>query len=137
MAARLTRTSIRKRGGYLMGRKIALAAWLAMLTCLLPASVALPASSESGTVEFSDQITEQLDTAITKFMQEANLPGVVVGVWVPGEGQYVAAKGKANLDTGLSRDLTDPFRIASITKPFTATAVLQLVDEGKLRTSDK
>jgi len=35
------------------------------------------------------------------------------------------------------RGLGQPYRIASITKTFTATAVLQLVDEGKLETSDK
>ena len=55
----------------------------------------------------------------------------------PGEGQYLSAQGKANLDTGEQRGPGQPFRIASITKTFTATAVLQLVDEGKLKTSDK
>ena len=55
----------------------------------------------------------------------------------PGEGQYLTAQGKANLDTGRQRGPGQPFRIASITKTFTATAVLQLVDEGKLKPSDK
>jgi D-alanyl-D-alanine carboxypeptidase len=58
-------------------------------------------------------------------------------VWAPGEGQYLTAQGKANLDTGEQRGPGQPFRIASITKTFTATAVLQLVDEGKLKISDK
>ena len=66
-----------------------------------------------------------------------NLPGVVVAIWVPGEGEYFSTKGVANLETGAARELDDPFRIASITKTFTATAVLQLVDQGKLNTSDK
>jgi D-alanyl-D-alanine carboxypeptidase len=70
-------------------------------------------------------------------MEQENLPSVVVGVWAPGEGEYVTAQGKANLETGEQRGLGQPFRIASITKTFTATAVLQLVDEGKLKTSDK
>jgi D-alanyl-D-alanine carboxypeptidase len=58
-------------------------------------------------------------------------------VWAPGEGQYLTALGKANLETGEQRGLGQSFRIASITKTFTAMAVLQLVDEGKLKTSDK
>jgi D-alanyl-D-alanine carboxypeptidase len=78
-----------------------------------------------------------LDGAIAKQMREDDLPGVVLGVWVPGEGRYVVARGKANLKTGEKRDLDDPFRIGSITKTFVATAVLQLIEEGKLSKSDK
>jgi D-alanyl-D-alanine carboxypeptidase len=90
--------------------------------------------SDSG---FSDDTVRRLDETIAKQMQQDNLPGVVVGVWVPGEGEYVVARGKANLETGEKRDIDDPFRIASITKTFVATAILQLVEEGKLSKSDK
>jgi D-alanyl-D-alanine carboxypeptidase len=86
---------------------------------------------------FSGETVRRLDGAITKQMREEDLPSVVVGVWVPGEGRYVVAKGKANLKTGEKRDLADQFRIGSITKTFVATAVLQLVEEGKLSKSDK
>jgi D-alanyl-D-alanine carboxypeptidase len=86
---------------------------------------------------FSDGVVQQLDSAIAQEMRYKDVPGVVVGVWVPGEGEYVVARGKANLETGRKRDLDDPFRIGSITKTFVATAILQLVDEGKLSKSDK
>jgi D-alanyl-D-alanine carboxypeptidase len=89
---------------------------------------------------FSDDTVRRLDRAIAKQMRGAineDLPGVVVGVWVPGEGEYVVARGKANIETDEKRDLDDPFRIGSITKTFVATAVLQLVEEGKLSKSDK
>ena len=86
---------------------------------------------------FSDAIVQQLDKAVTQEMKYNDLPGVVVGVWVPGEGEYVVARGKANLETGEKRDLDDPFRIGSITKTFVATAILQLVDRGKLSKNDK
>lgn len=86
---------------------------------------------------FSAETVRRLDGAITKQMREEDLPGVVVGVWVPGEGRYVVAKGKANLETGEKRDLADQFRIGSITKTFVATAVLQLVEEGKLSKTDR
>jgi D-alanyl-D-alanine carboxypeptidase len=86
---------------------------------------------------FSDDTIRRLDRTIAKQMRDDELPGVVVGVWVPGEGEYVVARGKANLKTGEKRDVDDPFRIGSITKTFVATAILQLVDEGKLSKSDK
>jgi D-alanyl-D-alanine carboxypeptidase len=86
---------------------------------------------------FSDDTIRRLDRAIAEQMRADDLPGVVVGVWVPGEGEYVVARGKADLETGEKRDVDDPFRIGSITKTFVATAVLQLVDEGKLSKSDK
>jgi D-alanyl-D-alanine carboxypeptidase len=90
-----------------------------------------------GVSGFSDETVRRLDGAIAKQMREDDLPGVVLGVWVPGEDRYVVARGKANLKTGEKRDLDDPFRIGSITKTFVATVVLQLIEEGKLSKSDK
>ena len=84
------------------------------------------ANDGQGASGFPDATVERLDAAIAKQKQENDLPGVVVGVWVPGEGQYVAARGKANLKTGEERDIDDPFRICSITKTFVVTAILQL-----------
>jgi CubicO group peptidase (beta-lactamase class C family) len=75
-------------------------------------------NGEEGASGFSDDKVERLDKAIAEEVQVNNLPGVAVGVWVPGEGEYVVARGKANLKTGEQRDLDDPFRIASITKTF-------------------
>jgi D-alanyl-D-alanine carboxypeptidase len=86
---------------------------------------------------FSEDNLRKVDEFVAQQMEQQNLPSVVVGVWAPGEGEYFTARGKANLKTGQQRGLGQPYRIASITKTFTATAVLQLVDEGKLETSDK
>src|ERR687893_2205910 len=86
---------------------------------------------------FSDDTIRRLDRAIAEQMRADDLPGVVVGVWVPGEGEYVVARGKANLETGEKREVGDPFRVGSITKTFVATAVLRLVEEGEVSKSDK
>jgi D-alanyl-D-alanine carboxypeptidase len=108
--------------------------WLSFLAFLASLGCGNAGQGDSG---FSEDTVERLDAAIAKQMKENDLPSVVVGVWVPGEGEYVVARGKANLKTGEKRDLDDPFRIASVTKTFIATAILQLVEEGKLSKSDK
>ena len=85
---------------------------------------------------FSAANLKKLDTTIAGIIKDKNLPGVLVAVSVPGKGEYLTAQGKANLDTGRAPDLDDQFRIGSVTKTFVATAVLQLVDKGKLNKSD-
>ena len=90
----------------------------------------------ASSARLSEDNLQELDSVIDQEMQDKNLPGVVVGVWLPDEGEYVIAKGEANRDTGRERQPDDPFRIASITKTFTATAILQLVDEGRLSKTD-
>lgn len=87
-------------------------------------------------LQLPSKLTMQLDHLIDSTMSAKNLPGVVVGVWIPGKANYLKTFGKANLETGTERQFDDPFRIASITKTFTATVVLSLVDDGLLNTSD-
>lgn len=82
-------------------------------------------------------LTRQVDEIIADQMQIENLPGVSVGIWIPGRGRYVTAQGAADLTTGAARDTAAPFRIASITKTFTATAILQLADGGRLNVTDR
>lgn len=93
-------------------------------------------SDEQGSSRFSDENVQAVDDAIAQAMEDQNLPGVVVAVSVPGEGEYVAAEGEANLETGAVRELGEPFRIASITKAFAGTAILQLADQRLLSTAD-
>jgi D-alanyl-D-alanine carboxypeptidase len=86
---------------------------------------------------FSPENIQKLDRIIAEEMKAENLPSVVVGVWVPGEGRYVTSMGKADLRTGRRREPTELFRIASISKTVIGTAILQLVDENKLSKGDK
>jgi D-alanyl-D-alanine carboxypeptidase len=82
------------------------------------------------------ELIEELDLFIDSTMQADNLPSVVIGIWIPDEGNYLRAFGTANIDTGEERLFDAPFRIASITKTFTATVILTLVDDGMISTSD-
>ncbi|WP_406280405.1 serine hydrolase domain-containing protein [Embleya sp. NBC_00896] len=84
----------------------------------------------------SPELQTRLDEAVQQVMREAGIPGVQVGVWMPGKGNYVRAFGVADKDTG--EPMTDKLnmRIGSETKTFTATAVLELVDDGLVGLDD-
>jgi len=64
------------------------------------------------------------------------VPGVVVGVWLPGKGEFTKGFGYSNLAMHSPMALDDHFRIGSNTKTFVATVLLQLVDEKKLSLDD-
>ncbi|MFE6161558.1 serine hydrolase [Streptomyces sp. NPDC056486] len=59
------------------------------------------------------------------------VPGAVLGI-SRGDDMAVAASGVLNKDTGVSTTEDSLFQIGSITKVWTATVIMQLVDEGKL-----
>jgi D-alanyl-D-alanine carboxypeptidase len=60
-------------------------------------------------------------------------PAVMYGVWDPSRGMALRAFGLADRNARIPASPQDSFRIASITKTFTATAVLLLVDDGKVQ----
>lgn len=70
-------------------------------------------------------------------MREAQVPGVTVGLWAPGKGSYVRSFGVADKATGAPMTPSLHVRIGSETKTFTVTALLQLVDQGKVRLDDR
>lgn len=65
-----------------------------------------------------------------------HFPGSAFGVVADGKLICSGGNGFADVDQQLSVTPTSLFRIASMTKSFTAMAVLQLRDEGKLRLDD-
>lgn len=63
-------------------------------------------------------------------------PGAQVAIWFDGEIQMSKAYGVSNLDTGEELRSDHLFRVASHSKTFTATAVMQLLEAGTLRLDD-
>lgn len=77
-----------------------------------------------------------LDLWIAEQVEYGEIPGLAIGI-VQGE-TLVWSKGygQANLETGEPMTPATPLRVGSVSKMFTATAVLQLRDAGKLRLDD-
>lgn len=68
---------------------------------------------------------------------EGEIPGLVIGIWSPTQGVYRASFGRSDLTSSARPRLDSRFRIGSVSKTFTATVILQLVDEGRLSLTDR
>ncbi len=68
--------------------------------------------------------------------QDRHIPGIAYGVVVDGELVFSGATGLLDLDSKIPASPASAFRIASMSKSFTAMAILRLRDEGKLSLSD-
>jgi CubicO group peptidase (beta-lactamase class C family) len=79
---------------------------------------------------------EDVDTYLRHEMETRKIPGVAFAVVDRGKVVTERAYGSANLDTGTPLGTHGVFELASVTKPFTATAVMMLVEEGKIGLDD-
>jgi len=84
---------------------------------------------------FSPGIMQELRNVVAVARQACQIPGIAVAVTVPGKGCRVGASGLADTAVGVPLTLTDEFPVGSITKTFTATVILQLVQQGRLSLS--
>ncbi|WP_342647552.1 serine hydrolase [Mucilaginibacter sp. CSA2-8R] len=98
------------------------------ILCIAVTTSAKPAKNDTLSAAAIDQlISKQLPSVA---------PGGVVCIARHGQIIYKKAFGKANLKTGLNMTEDMAFRVGSITKQFTAVAILQLVEQGKLSLTD-
>jgi CubicO group peptidase (beta-lactamase class C family) len=93
------------------------------------AASAWPATSSAGAD--LDALFAELDAFIIRRMAEVNVPGVAVGVIV-GDREHAAGFGVTNVDHPLPVDADTLFQIGSTTKTVTATALMRLIEQGKL-----
>ena len=63
-----------------------------------------------------------------RFATDNHLPGLAVGVWREGQTGYRGGFGTTALQGGHPVTPATLFHMASVTKPFVATAVIQLVE---------
>ncbi len=73
-----------------------------------------------------------IDRTFEEFRLDAHLPGLVYGIVADGRLAHVRALGVQELETRRHVDADTLFRIASMTKAFTALSILSLRDGGKL-----
>ena len=77
-----------------------------------------------------------IDRSFAEFAKTAHAPGAAWGIIIDGELAHSGAAGVRDVATNAPVDADTIFRIASMTKSFTAMAILKLRDEGKLSLDD-
>jgi len=79
---------------------------------------------------------QEADQAMNELIQELNAAGLSVAVVKNNKIVYTGAFGAKNIEQGTQISTDDIFRIASISKSFTATAIMQLHEQGKFGLDD-
>lgn len=77
-----------------------------------------------------------IDAYLTNVVKLQNPPGVSVAVYRDGKVVYAKGFGYIDVENKLKASPENVFRIGSLTKQFTATIVMQLIGEGKLKLTD-
>ncbi len=91
---------------------------------------------ESGKIFLTSENKIKIEAIVDKYIAKTQSPAALLGVWTP-DGEMRMVKGKSDLNAGTDAKITDRFRIASVTKTFTATLLLMLVDRKSLSLDDK
>lgn len=76
------------------------------------------------------------EAEIQEAMKKYNAVGLSVAVVKKGELIYTHSFGLKDIESNTPLSNNDIFRIASISKSFSATAIMQLVEQGKIKLSD-
>jgi len=102
---------------------IALVLWLGVFVSLSAQTTATPDVA---------RLQTELEPKISEAISKGQLPGFAIGVVKDGKLVYAKGFGVAKLGGNTSITPRSLFHMASVTKTFVATAVMQLVEQGKI-----
>ncbi|QTE41981.1 serine hydrolase domain-containing protein [Mucilaginibacter rubeus] len=78
-----------------------------------------------------------LDDEVNTFMTTYDVPAVSVAITKGEKLVYLKAYGVSNKSKGTKAVISDRYRLASCSKQFTAVAIMKLLEQGKIKLSDK
>ncbi|HKP85300.1 MAG TPA: serine hydrolase [Blastocatellia bacterium] len=101
----------------------------ALIFALAIPSLAAPLQAQ----ETRDRFKEQLEPMIEQAMRQGGVPGFAIAVVQNQKVVYAAGFGLRNLNNKNEKITPQSlFHMASITKPFVATSIMQMVEQGKI-----
>jgi D-alanyl-D-alanine carboxypeptidase len=78
----------------------------------------------------------RIDAIAQGFLSALEIPGMTVGLQASGRAAFVKGYGYANLENDIPAASWTVYRIGSLTKQFTAAAILMLIERGALALTD-
>ncbi len=99
-------------------------------------ALATPAVLHAQTAPDLQQLAPAIDALFGRYQADAHVPGLVYGIVKDGRLAYLRTSGTQELEARRPVTADSLFRIASMSKAFTALAILKLRDAGKLRLDD-
>src|ERR1700733_7352939 len=108
-----------------------------IITMMISSCTQTPKANEPAPVGFLPANIKTVDSLVVVFMNRYKIPGLSFTIARNDSIKIDRCYGYADKDT---KELMNPgnrFRIASIGKSFTATAIMKLVEQGKLHLRDK
>ena len=106
------------------------------MVCLV---IVLLAGCTSPAVKQEEVDAETLDafeTELDNLRQQMKIPGMSAAVVKDGQLVWARGFGYADVENGIPATAETPYHLASVTKPFAALVIMQLVQEGKLSLDD-
>jgi len=102
--------------------------FLRLLLTILASAAAVSAQQKT----LSQEKRLEIEKAVSTFMSANSVPGMGAALVLDGEPVWSAGFGMADLEDSAPATSSTLFRLGSLSKPITATALLQLWEHGKL-----
>ena len=86
--------------------------------------------------DFPEEAAEKLEGYVVRAMTESHVPGLSIALVKEGQVVYAKGFGARNVEQNLPATADTLYGVGSCTKSFTALAIMQLAEEGKLSIDD-
>ncbi len=107
------------------------------ITLVLLAVLVTACGGGSDSPVFDSQTAQLMQTSLDAGIGEAGVPGATMTVVRPDGAVWIGVSGLSDIEHNTAMVSGLKFRIGSVSKTFTATVILQLVQEGRLSLDDK
>ena len=109
---------------------------LSAILALLLAFGALTAGRQQITPAVPASSVGRIENAVTAFMASVNAPGLSLAIGLDGQLRFENGYGLADIESYVPAKATTVYRLASVSKPITAVATMQLVERHRLSLDD-